>query len=313
MSIRTCCIIGLLMMTGIFGDIQVSAAVWNDEDVARGLVEKIREDRSLSQDEWRQLLSLDPYLVLDMLQPLTQSATLAIRWNAYRHEMAIAIHSDDLRVRQTIVEHLLVGAHDPTPEVSGDIVRTLSDEIQPHFQERDFTEQAKASLRSLIQKDGLSFGTIAIIGIANMREYIPELERFRETREGWADQLALAWEAQLALARMGSQQDIAVCIARVENTADIVVRVERYFPYLAYIRQPAILPVFQKYLESDERIVPNPENPARRVCVCQYAIAHLSRILSDFPVAPSYGKYSQAEIDTARAWMRAQTEFNIKR
>lgn len=292
------------------------------EQVRAALTEIINQHQSDSidsrqlQELKKQLLAADPHLVLDELTPFEQSADPEVRSEAVTISWQIGHRSQSSEVRQKVVERLTkTYDEDVDTAVRYEAYRSLFS-----FNAADFTEQSKAYIRKYLpEPNKLSQRMILIAGVANMQDQIPLLKSVRMKAANY-DALSLSeqehfygsagWKARLALARMGSQEDIRYCIEMVEAYPDVQTRVTRLLDELAYIRQPETIRVIQNYLESDEWYPSRGDTPG--YYYWEYAITNLARMLEDFPVKGDYS-YSQEDRDTARAWMKAQTEFKIKR
>ncbi len=291
------------------------------EQVRAALTEIIDQHRSGSIDS-RQLkklntliISADPQLVLDELSPFERHADPDARREAMYLAAQIGHQTPPAsKIRQEVVERLVKAMND------SDISFNAYGKLRG-FRAADFSEQAMSRLRQRLRPKYpyTDIETIMIFGVANMQDQISMLKRVRMRPKSFA-LLSLAeresfygtagWKARLALARMGSQEDIEYCITMVEAYPDVETRVVRLLDDLAYIRQPEAIRTIQKYLESDGRI--DPQGDVVPLPYWDYVITILGKILDDFPVEADYA-YSLEDRDTARAWMKAQTEFTIKR
>ena len=179
----------------------------------------------------------------------------------------------------------------------------------------NFTEETTGWIRQALAAKRPRREVILLAGIANLTDQIPRLAALRMSDEHYA---ALAnedgvvpalldevgWNARLALARLGSREDIQFCIDHIEAITDREVLVMARLGDYGYIRQPETIALLQKYLESDEIIVEGGDD-VPRTGTSWYARRILAEILEGFPATGSLAE--------ARAWMRAQTAFKIKR
>jgi hypothetical protein len=155
---------------------------------------------------------------------------------------------------------------------------------------------------------------IALCGVANMREEIPKLRAMLVDESKLEPDLRYkaSWRARLALARMGSETDMAQCIRVFQCEPLPVRRVTALLGHLAFTRQAEVIPVLREYLDNDETLPSEREgSPGSRYCL--YAMDVLAKTIEGFPFNYHYGSYSQAQIDTAREWMNTQDRFVFKK
>lgn len=288
----------------------VSSASAQDIDVVALLARQMDEirDTEVPIIDDRALRLSDPGQVIMALTPYEEDSSPRVRYYAYTLAWQIAMQDSEPVLRRQVTEKLLQGYTDPTP-----LVWQHAGQYLLSFTAADFTEGAKATIRQLVTDDNPRRETALLAGVAGLQGQISELRALVSEETGlnsatWYG--TRGWYARLALARLGSQEDVTDVIERVESHPDPVIRVTRLLGDIAYTRQPAAIQLLQRYLESDERL-PSLKANAPGSRYCQYALDFLAQSIEDFPVESVGPGYSEAEIDSARAWMRAQTQFKI--
>lgn len=262
------------------------------------------------------IFSADPHLALVTIQSLEHDTNPRVRSETTAITAEIGRRSQLPDVRQQVVERLIKTYIDD--EDSAVAYRAYKHLFS--FGANDFNEQAKARIRQHLNPKGPSQDLTLLAGIANMTDQSPLFRSVRMKAANYDDLPigeqkyftdTLGWNARLALARMGSQEDIAYCIKMVEAYPDMDTRVTRLLYELSYIRQPEVIRVIQKYLERDGYTEAQFDVPPRDYW--EFALNILVTTLEDFPVKDKNWSFSLEDRETARAWMNAQTEFKIKR
>ena len=283
-----------------------------DQDAASAIAVRIGQMRhglgALITDS--DVACANPDALLAALEEYESDPSRDVRRMAYVVDWMVAKEHKSARVRREVVERLLKGFADPEPLVWQDAGRRLMS-----FESGAFSSKAKASLRSMLSTERPRREAALLAGVAGLDDQKPRLrgllidEQKYDSSGRWYG--SVGWCARLALARMGSKQDVARCIELVESEDSDVERVTRLLHHLAYIRQPEVIPVLQRYLESDERLPPVKETaPGTRFA--QYSLGILIQIVAGFPVVHKWpGSYSESELATAQKWMREQKGFEF--
>ncbi len=251
--------------------------------------------------------------IIPSLQIYEKGESGRVKRRAYMLDWAIGLNSSDPEIRQGVVERLISGCWDW--DVRGQIYPRLL-----IFTEVDFSEKAKVQIREHLARERPSRGMVLVCGLANMKDQIPRLRELAADRtqyelgNGDTKIRTVGWKARLALARMGSQEDIQYCIKRAEKCLDLTTFGKSALEDIAYIRQPEAVKYLQKFLEGTE----SPPDIFLEVGIqpgtfAKNALKNLTKMIDDFPVEEKVTKHSDAELETARQWMRKQTEFKIKR
>ncbi|MCU0665488.1 MAG: hypothetical protein MUF05_00060 [Candidatus Omnitrophica bacterium] len=220
--------------------------------------------------------------------------------------------------------------------IVGILTRSLADSsplVQPHvakclldFTASDFSRDTKKWL----ENDFLSYyaksdssrdfhNIILICGVADIKSILSLLknlledERQYEKKEhagSWYG--TTSWAARRARARMGSKEDIIRCIQLVEQEKDKMMRYSVLFSRLQYIRQPEVIPVLAKYLNSDEGPLYESDDtillPAR-----YWAAEALGIMLEDFPARKEVSLFTEQDITLCRKMISAKKEWKIIR
>lgn len=292
---------------------QAFAVAPPDAEVLRehllSVTSKVRagEERTYEENEF--IRSADPVVAFEVLQTFEQDASPDVRYYVFWTEENLLYSSQSLslELRRQIIERLVRAiCFDPDEVVS----YSLRGSYDPgYWGVDDFTEQAKAWIREQLGSPNPRNSVMLLSGLAGLQDQMPRLKELRSTDDDYLaiadDPVALTllsvrgWQARVALARLGSPEDIAHCIEKIESSPDLYTRVRRLLRRYEYIRQPDVIPILQRYLERDD-IVDEGSTPAG-----YYAQKILEQIVEGFPV--------NVDLATARVWMRAQTEFKIKR
>ena len=272
-------------------EIKESVAAWMKE---------VRADNFSGQSN-PEILATKPELLLPVLKTYEKDPLHKVRYAAYNTAWLVARRSSNRLFRQDVVDWLISSGKNPKmwPYNCGYLLGRP--EI---FVSTDFSAAARATILELLNQEDPPRNIIRISGVADIPEAKPRLEELSRTDNH-------AWDASLALARMGSKKHIAACIKKIETYPDPVRRVCVYLDFLAYIRQPEVIPVLRKYLDSEERLPGSNDVPSVRHC--HYALRSLSWCLKEFPVKEGDIGYKQAEIDACRKWIKEQKEFHFIR
>lgn len=304
--------IGMVLMSFCWEQSLFAAVQFPEEDIHKLLMKYMYDSGEPTVNE-QQLYTGDSKTLLEALVMYEFDTSAEIRRKAYVLAWKIGERSYAPDIRKMAVEQLVNAFSDSDLQLSYGVSKLLLS-----FVSEDFTEQSKTVLRHRLESVPLQGTIILVIGVANLQEVIPDLKQLRSSS---TDYEAVSppnmwfslngWYARLALARMGSQEDIAHCIDMIESHPDADFRVTQLLKNLAYIRQPEAIMVLQEYLESDQRIDMGAD--VIRTPYYEFALTLLGQILEGFPIIREDQNYTLSDIETARAWMRAQTEFKIKR
>jgi len=168
----------------------------------------------------------------------------------------------------------------------------------------DFNEQAREKIGEYLADKQLNRSRILLAGLASRRELIPRLREIARLEDPELRRLGLAWHARLALARLGDEQAIEVCVRMVEAVPEVISLPVADF---AYVRQSAVVKALQPLLERDD-------SPGeQRIRYAPRALEVLAASIEDFPVRHFPGPiYFEFEIRAARRWMRENPDFKVR-
>lgn len=217
-------------------------------------------------------------------------------WALYWRE---SLASVDARLRTTVVRLMLRELPDESPMIQGQLAKWLQE-----FQKLDFDAASRDLLLKSPWSSDFAPQVIRLLGIAEVREARPRLER--ELQEGslmndaGAAYFDTTWAAMLALSRLGNDTALQRVIRQVKQERDIIVRATVLFPDLAYtLRRPAF-EALAAYTNSQERL---PElrsgEPGRLEAA--YAAAAFARGVRDFPFQDP--DLTERQVVQARAWI----------
>ena len=245
--------------------------------------------------------------VLTFLKRYEHDPVPEVRQRVQAIKAKIAMQSKDTLVRQQVVEEYVKDVSSPDQDiVQYAISRLLT------FGEHDFSAKAKKDIVSVFNRLNNNHDFILVCGTVQLKELIPQFKKlaagFDRTKEGWY--ATTGWYASLALARMGDSQKTDTIIAAVELELDPILRVTRLLRYVAYTRQPDCIKLLQKYLESSERL-PSLREPGKGTEFNQYALEYLAQYLEGFPIKAKGIGYTTGEIETARAFLKANPPSKI--
>lgn len=274
-------------------------------------------DRNVIREADRVIFSADSELILENLNPFLQDASPKIRHEAVSVLGNVGRHSQSPPLRRRVVERLMEIYY------SGDDAYVLQSAYGQlfGFKAGDFSEQAKSHVRQSLAPRKYGTDTVLLAGIANVQDKIPFLKKeylrlpaYKYLTPGEQKFFfnKAQWKIRLALARMGSREELEYCVNMVASWPDLHVRVHFGLQDLAYTRQPEAIRLIQTYLESDECFPTRVD--AEGMCYAMIALNLLAPILEEFPAEYSPGLfYTQEDIEAAREWMKAQTTLKIKR
>jgi hypothetical protein len=273
-----------------------------------------------------ELKTVNPHLLLSLLEPYEKDPVWSVRRIAYFYEIKVAHLHPTAEVRQEVTKRLVEASITGSMKQAGTWLM--------NFTAKDFGDQSKSLIRQALTRanKGKVGGdpSIWLCGVANVQDQLPRL------KELLIDELAYrsdpnmrhlpkwyytsGWAARLARAHMGVEADIARCIQLVDS----ILRPKGYFEdrvsvpetrlleNISYIAQPDSVKYLQGYLESDKKLMGPHGEPWEPVA--SYVLDLLIRRLKDFPIERKRGRfYSRDEIERARKWMVQQKELKIIR
>ena len=272
------------------------------------VITKIRAGGQATHEENERIRAADPSVALEALLAFENDESSEARRYVYYREEELLFESPSTDVRREIIERLVRAiCLDPDDTVADSLYS-----IGPNdWGADDFTGQAKEWIRAHLQNRNPRTDAILLSGLADLQDQIPRLKELRAEDDDYEVAIAQdadartyvnivnGWHARLALARLGSLEDIAHCIEKIEAAPDRFIQGRMLLKYYGYIRQPEVIPILQQHLERNDPLDEG-MTPAG-----YYAQKILAEIVEGFP--------AQADLATARAWMQAQTEFKIKR
>lgn len=251
-----------------------------------------------------EISALEPHLLLDALKPYQEDESEVVRSTAYDIAWVVGRDSKDPAIRQEVVTRLLTG-RDAWARNSHSVLS---------FRRADFTDEAKQIVRALMQKDTPSSDIVLVAGIAEVQEAIPKLKALAggDWRERPAWYRTTGWDALRALARMGDKNAIQECVEKVKTNPEVWL-LGAMLNDLEYIRQPEAVALIVKYLNSDE-MMPRPDGRPGGARFSMSALLQLCRMIKDFPVRDNgTGFYADADVESARTWMREHKDYEIIR
>jgi hypothetical protein len=286
----------------------VASAQKNNEDTDRRLsqyMHDVRNRKSISLEEAKKIHGSDPQMILELLKKYYEDPSDRVRHEAILLARRIAKQKPDPGIRQEVLTRLINGLSDPSP-----LVHQYAGEFLLDFKSDEFTQAHKSVIKHLLNKEKPTHDLLLIVGVAGMKDETARLEKLLidETKYETGNHVGkwygtVGWAARLARARMGNKADIDRAIKVVESETDPDSRIF-LLKYLAYIRQPEVIEILKKYLDSDEA------TPKRSIDVLQMPYAQIGiDLLADsivnFPVTKrEAGLYSKSDIELARKWMR---------
>lgn len=231
----------------------------------------------------------------------------SLRRDIYAMYWQEATSSTNARLRSAVVELMLENVGDETAMIRGQLLKWLQD-----FTKGDFDQPARAALMNLPWSTEFAPAVIRLIGIAELREALPMLERAAREKTLADDATAYndnSWAALLALARMGDAAALQRVIVRVAEEKDILVRATILFPDLAYTRQPTAFEALAGYVNSNERL-PQFEPTIPGQLEAAYAAAMFARHVQGFPF--STPDPTEEQVEEARTWLESHKQFALK-
>ena len=174
----------------------------------------------------------------------------------------------------------------------------------------DFNADAKELLAELLQDSLINKRILKAIGIAGVKDQIPELkkflpegERYRKDRVAYFYFSSWEWYARLSMARLGDQEQINYCVNKIENSKEEIMSnsyaAGDYFDDLVYIKQLEVLPFLFEMLISSKEFADDPI-----YTTTYYAANALYKLIEEFPHDPDVVKYSEKSLKNLEKWVR---------
>jgi len=266
-----------------------------------------------------ELQTVDPQLLLSLLEPYEKDPVWMVRRLAYLYEVRLARLQPRPEVRQEVVKRLIEGL------ITGRSKQATKWLLS--FKAEDFSDATKEMIReALAQADIDKVGgapSIWLCGVANMKDQLPRLKKLLINEVAYSSDPNMrhfpkwyytsGWAARLARARIGVKEDIQKCIELVEKEAESNDRHFMLLHDIGYIRQPAAINYLRQYLESDKRL-PSVRAGTPGEPVSNYVMSILAESLRNYPVKRKEARnYTEQEIDRCRKWMSQQTTWQIIR
>ncbi len=212
-------------------------------------------------------------------------------------------------IKTEAVSILVKGCKDKSGSVVGQNISFLQE-----FSPLAFNEQAKATINELLIKRQMShFKSLVLLagyigtGQELMKKKLLQEETSRERK----------WAYSLALARMGDEDRISFCVAKVKQMPLNNNTVEFLIPELVYMRKKQAIAYCIEIISSNEKACfsPNPDKPQE--ILCGYRVMELiAPVIVDFP----FNTDATGSIDTndyegalksVRNWFEEQQDYLI--
>jgi hypothetical protein len=268
------------------------------------VVSEVREGK---YSEKRELLAKTtvPLDVLSKLSPYlsdtaayTRSAIINIVFNIYEKNLG----SKEVRVKT--VEVLLHGCGD-----QDEGVRQLSYPFLLKFSKNDFSEQERKIIKKLQAFPSTNDNLLLLYGVANLKKQKKILKKIASDTSYCFN--CTAWNAQLALARMGSTEHIENCIRKINRIKDVDDRVIYYSNDLGYMRSEKSIKILIDYLFSDNKISTDYGDVMKTPHAC-YTFSHLSDCIENFPRL-TIDDCLEKNITIARKWIIEHPNYKIRK
>jgi hypothetical protein len=219
----------------------------------------------------------------------------------------VAKRSTDRDARRGAVETLLdYSLKTPEPSHNSMALAALRD-----FARADFSDAARTDIEKYVTADSPSPYGLWLAGQAGMENMKKELQKIAGKDPGRGHFLMEPyWTANLALARLGDAEGGKRLVDKVESETDIVQRV-RGFGDLARTHHDVAVKYLIKAVMSEDELPPVKAGTAGTK-VASYACDALARSVESFPLKANGPSYSNAEIESARKWLKEQKTLKFK-
>ena len=288
-------------------------------DLEKKLTKVLNEIRNNKKENYlpscESFYSYDPIILMNSIKQYSNDQNKQVRLFVQNIIYSVSILSNDLLIRKEAVDFLVNNCLDTEPLIWQQASQRLL-----KYRLFDFTNESKDKIRELLAQIPLRRETVLIAGVAQLFDQTTIFKKII------ADSLTIGsflnsgkwygtvrWASHLALARMGSKDDILFCINKVEKENDMVIRVTRLLNDLAYIGQKEIVEILKKYIESNEKLPPVKDN-VEGTGYNQYAMDLMTKMIMNFPVEiKSVGCYTQQDIDKGIIFLKNEKEYDFKR
>jgi hypothetical protein len=298
----------LLLSSPMFGDNTKNTKA---KEAIKQFTEKLRKQEPIVID-YSTIKQADPEFIIDELASYENDPDSSVRYFTQKKIYRFGLESTDPNIRKKSVDYLCNSLKNRLN--SGVACRCLLS-----FSSDDFSEKSKSVIRQFIQTDKATPEIVMLCGIADMRDQLTKLKTLADDKlytevikpEGLSPGVnfgSTSWSAHLVLARMGRKDEVEFCIKTIQSVKDTHIRSIVLIKYLAYIKQPEIIPTLQSHLESEEYITVDGNY---RYPYWQYALNILTHIVDGFPVKAKDTGYSLEEVATARAWLKTHKDVTF--
>lgn len=276
-------------------------------DAARLVDQYMAELRSRATKtvQTKDILAGNPDAVLCRLELYETDSDRTVRYETWNLEWRLAVRSTDPAFTRKVTSKLVNALTDKDKGVAN-----LASRYLMGMSSEDFSPESKEIVRRLASgKKGE--GVVLLSAVVGLNDQMPFLRGLlKDEQEKRKEGYGVWWRARIALARLGSSADTAECIRVVESEKDPLY-LGTLLKYLALTHQPEVIPVLQRYLDSDSILAPEGEDHGP-LYAREEALKVLALFLQDFPVRDR-GYYPKKDIATAREWMRKQDQFTFKK
>jgi hypothetical protein len=285
----------------------------NPNELVREVIDEIRENK-YSEKRYQIYKNKHKYRysqlrkVLEELNTFVEDSSIEVR-------RGVALNSYSIYKQNIGNKRLCIEATDILVKLCNDpsgLVWQYSAKLLRGFRRQDFSEPSKIIIRKLLSPGKINGWFILLAGAANLTDQIPLLQKIA----GPADKqyrsnriiLSDAWDAHLALARMGDLESENYCLARINQLTDKEDIVVVHSAGIAYMRQQKSYEFLMKFLYSDER----PCVGAHYDCLplAHYILPLLADTIQGFPVVKK-PYYEDDDLNTARKWLRTHPKYKI--
>jgi hypothetical protein len=266
------------------------------------------EGRQLVIEEIKQAANGDVTALLDGLRAQDDPANEDLARDLYAVARSTGLSSENIEERRLCVEYLLEKASE-----ASDYLKDLALQFLEEFRRDDFSAQAHQSIIALYGMPA-ERGLLRVTGIAEVDSLKETLRSFAE--RPFASQSAglkvdTAWNAALALARMGDSESARRLIERVTSEPDIVIRSTLLFRDLGYTRHPDAFRALAGYLDSTERL---PTLKRSQQQGSKEASAAADEIAAHLEGSPDISMLGEDEkVLTIKNWLAQQCEIRFIR
>lgn len=247
-------------------------------------------------------------LILNGLRTQDDPANEDLARDLYAVARKIGLSSDKLTERQLCVEYLLEKAHE-----SSGYLKNLALQFLGEFRHNDFSKQAHNQIIELYG-DEFESSLLKVTGIAEVLELKATVSRIAASsfvNQSAALKVDPAWNATLALARMGDDASATRLVERVKSELDIVIRATLLFRDLGYTLHPISYQALASSLDSVERL---PTLKASQQQGSREAAAAADEIAAHLDGAPDILMLGEDEkVLKIKQWLAAQDELRFIR